>query len=407
MNAATPEANTMVWMRTRLHADARVTEQVFARVQIQDVRRWGEAAANASSVNDNADLTLREAYLELTGFADDRLELRLGRQPLILGAERLLGDLDWHRVGRVHDAATATWRFDDHHRWTLLGIAVNENDQPGFTAAQKGGRDGDAWVVGVAGQFDALGLRWEPFWVHARFDSATLPVLVPQSALLAATHPRRAGDLAAHTFGLRLRGRAGERLGWELEGHLQHGSLGEWDLDAHALHASATWEARWAALDRVTLGVDRWSGDRDPGDHEIGTYQPAFPSYYEHTGLLGRLGMRNLEQLRLTLSGPIPVSFAQGWRWRADAHAFRLATARDHAWSPPGTLFVATGTANGSRGIGTEYDLALVYPWNHHVTFLVAAAWFKPEGRLAQGLRNAGGAPTTAATTVAQIEVKF
>lgn len=403
MNGAVPEANAMIWMRTRLHADARVSEHVFARVQVQDVRRWGESASNASLTTDLAGLTLREGYVELGGLADDRLEVRLGRQPLVLGAERLLGDLDWHWVGRVHDAAIATWTVHDHHRWSAFAVIVNENDQPGFTAAQKSGRDGDAHLLGIGGRFATLGVEWEPAWVVSRFDSATLPVLAPQGTLLAAADPAQAGDLEAHTFALRVRGRAGSRLGWELEGHIQSGRIGKRNLRAHALHLGASWQARLSHLDRLALELDRWSGDRDPGDAVVGTYQPAFPSYYEHTGILGRLGMKNLEQARITLAGPV----AGDWRWRADAHVFRIAAARDDAWGPNGARFAATSTAAGSRGMGTEYDVAVIYPWTRHVTFLIAAAHFRPEGRLRQVIRNAGGSPTAAMTTIAQLEVKF
>ncbi len=403
LNANTPEANTMVWLRTRLHADARITDGVFARIELQDAHRWGEAAANASRTTDLADISLREAYVEFSGLADDRLEFRLGRQAIILGAERLLGDLDWHWNGRTHDAILSTWRVNDHHRWHALAIAVNENDQPGLTAAQKGGRDGDAWVTGISGDLTAGGIRWEPFWIFTDLDSSTLGTLLPQAGILNAAAPGRAGDLHAQTLGLRARGKAWPRVTWEAEAHYQHGSLGGFDLSAHALHFSAAYAARTALLDRVTLGVDRWSGDRDPGDGRLGTYQPAFPSYYEHIGILGRLGMKNLDQLRITLAGPLVAE----WRWRADAHLFRLASARDHAWTPAGALLAATGTAAGSRGIGTEYDLAFLYPWNRHVTFMLAGSHFRSAGRLAQAIRNTGGAPAAAITTIAQVEVKF
>lgn len=403
LNANVPEANSMVWLRTRLHADARITDGVFARIELQDAHRWGEAAANASRTTNLAEISLREAYVELSGLADDRLEFRLGRQAVILGAERLLGDLDWHWLGRTHDAGVATWRVHDHHRWHALAIVVNENDQPGFTAAQKGGRDGDAWVAGIYGDLEAGGVRWEPFWIFSDFDSSTLGTLLPQAGILSGTNPGRAGDLHTQTFGLRARGRAWPRVNWEAEAHYQHGSLGGLDLRAHALHFSGAYSARTKFLDRVTIGVDHWSGDRDPGDNTLGTYQPAFPSYYEHVGILGRLGMKNLEQLRITLAGPL----VSGWRWRADAHLFRLASAGDQAWTTGGTLLASTMTSAGSRGMGTEYDLAFLYPWNRHVTFLLAGGHFRPEGRLAQAIRNTGGAPASAATAIAQVEVKF
>ncbi|MEK8024313.1 MAG: alginate export family protein [Candidatus Hydrogenedentota bacterium] len=396
---AAREENEMVFMRTRANVDIDVSDQVFARIEIQDFRRWGDPLSNASGTTDAADLVLREGYLELTDLWSGRISTKLGRQAIVRGEERLLGDLDWHRIGRTHDAAVVSLRPGESHRMDFLFISVTENDNIGSTAAAKSGVDGDAFLWGMYGDIKWKPFtKFQPFWIYQDYDSSTLPALVPQVAGSGSS----GSDFRVHTFGLLAGGEFLERWSWNAEGHYQAGDFGVRKLSAYLAHGRLSYAPGLTHLSRISTSYDIYSGDRNAADNTIQTYQPVFPSYYEHTGRIGRLGMKNLDRFRLALSG----AFLAGWQWRLDWHNFRSNSRADHLYATTGGVFLATGGA-ASRSVGNEYDASLSFPWKPNVTFTTTASVFHPGEASRQAVRNAGGAPGRTIDATAQVEVKF
>lgn len=399
-NAVTRDHNDMVFMRSRLNFDFDIADHVFSRIQIQDVRRWGDPASNASALTDAADISLREGFLELTDLAAGRFDVKIGRQAIIKGDERIFGDLDWHWLGRTHDAAIATWRQSENQKWDVIFIDVNDNDNTGLTASSKGGVDGDAFLWGLYGSLKLRPFtRFQPYWIYQDDDSSTLSALVPQAAL---TGQAGRGDFQIHTYGLLVSGELGDRWRWDAEGNAQSGSLGASRLNAYLLHGKLGYDLRMSHIGRVSAAYDIYSGDQSRTDLKLGTYQPIFPSYYAHTGLLGRFGMKNLNQIQLAAGG----RFVGDWNWRFDWRHFLLASRQDDLYAANGTRFLATSAA-GSRNVGDEYDLVLSWPWNKNVTFTTTGSLFSPGQAVRDSVRNAGGSPAQITSLNAQIEVKF
>ena len=76
--------------------------------QTQDARVfWNDRVASAPPYQNTFDLRL--AYAEV-GAADGPVTLRVGRQELDFGEQRLLGSLPWTNVTRSFDAVRATFR---------------------------------------------------------------------------------------------------------------------------------------------------------------------------------------------------------------------------------------------------------------------------------------------------------
>jgi hypothetical protein len=401
VNETLRDENEFVYLRTRLRVDVEPAERVFVRVAIQDFRRWGDPASNASALTDAADIVLREGYAEFMDLWNGRFTARVGRQAIILGSERVFGDLDWHRVGRTHDAAMLTMRTGGESAWDLIAIDVSEADNIGTTAAAKGGGvDADGWLVALYGRLNLKPFaRFEPYWIYQDYDSSTLPAISPRPTAFGGTD----GDLKLHTLGLLAAGEMGNRWSWDAEGNWQGGTLGSRDVSAWFAHAGISYEARLRHLARVAVAYDHYSGDDDPLDRDVGTYQPVFPSYYEHTGLIGRIGMKNLSRFRLSLGGELVAD----WSWRFDWHAFRLAAKTDHAYAVDNTAAFATGNAVSSATLGHEYDMILSYPWNRNVTLTATGSVFDPGAAIDQVVAAGGGTPGAITNVIGQVEVKF
>src|SRR5437773_2001449 len=92
------------WMdRFRLNAMVSPTESVKLVVQVQDARAFDKTiGSQAAPLRDTLDL--RMAYGEL----GSTNTVRIGRQELVFGEQRLLGHVSWLNAGRTFDGARVT-----------------------------------------------------------------------------------------------------------------------------------------------------------------------------------------------------------------------------------------------------------------------------------------------------------
>jgi len=91
--------------RARLGAALNYQDWVEAFVQVQDARRAGFAN---STVGYTGNTDLHRAYVQLK-LKDADISLKLGRQRLVYGDQRLIGHLEWSNQGRVFEAAKLKW----------------------------------------------------------------------------------------------------------------------------------------------------------------------------------------------------------------------------------------------------------------------------------------------------------
>lgn len=146
----TIRANTDVFhlLRTRLRADAAVNEYVSAVVEVQDARVYGDKKSTLNSGSPAFDL--RQGYVEVREFICPRLTVRLGRQVLAYGNERLLGPIDWNNFSQSFDAALVRIKESDLSL-DLFGAAVARNP---YTLNGLG-YDRDVYLLGAWG-------TWKP-----------------------------------------------------------------------------------------------------------------------------------------------------------------------------------------------------------------------------------------------------
>ena len=117
MNSDAGDASNTTTQRTRVNVDAKVNETTKAYISLQDTRIWGSEANTASTGNEavtqNAakDVTatgqavdVSQAYVQLDKLAGQPLSLKLGRQALAYGDQRLIGAFEWSDNARRFDA---------------------------------------------------------------------------------------------------------------------------------------------------------------------------------------------------------------------------------------------------------------------------------------------------------------
>lgn len=93
-----------VWtQRVRLTANAKATDDVSAKITLQDTRTWGSATSPVLTESGNT-LDFHEAYLNVSNIFGAPVSFRAGRQELSYGDERLIGSFGWSNQGRAFDA---------------------------------------------------------------------------------------------------------------------------------------------------------------------------------------------------------------------------------------------------------------------------------------------------------------
>ena len=91
-------------MRVRVNLSALLERNVQAFIQLQDVRFFGEETNTLGDFSaDNFDL--HQGYLELNHSGDAGFALRVGRQEVNFGGERLVGAVGWTQQARSFDGA--------------------------------------------------------------------------------------------------------------------------------------------------------------------------------------------------------------------------------------------------------------------------------------------------------------
>lgn len=96
------DANSFTELRSRLGVLYSPSENLTGFVQIQDSRRFGTEPNTLSSM---ANLDLHQAYFKIDNFFKLPINIKIGRMELSYGAQRLIGAVGWHNVGRSFDGS--------------------------------------------------------------------------------------------------------------------------------------------------------------------------------------------------------------------------------------------------------------------------------------------------------------
>jgi hypothetical protein len=363
LDSSNSDARNFVGQRLRFQVRARVDENVEAFVQLQDSRLWGEE----QSVTSRDGFTdLHQGYLQVEDFLKPGVSLRVGRQELIYGGERLVGAFGWDNVGRSFDAlklgyATKTW-------WTdfLLAKTIDRRST--------GRGDRDQYLYGVYSRFFADRPQYlEIYGLHFR-DGLRLP-----GELVA----RGPSATEIFTLGARSAGTFGDGYDYELEFANQFGHRA---ADSHRARAFAGRLNR--TLDeklklRVGFEYDVASGDSDPADGRSGEFFNLFPTNHPLYGYADLMGWRNMQDFRPHFSfTPVgPLSFD------VDYHRFYLLQGRGPWKNAGGVVFGFDPTGQSGKHVGDELDFTAAFPLQKHLKILSGYSIFWP-GEFARRTRG-------------------
>ena len=169
-------------------------------------------------------------------------------------------------------------------------------------------------------------------------------------------------------MGTRLWGRIGERKRWNLnlEGLFQFGSFGPGDIRAWTLASIVGHTFAGAPLSpRAALSANIASGDANPDDPDLQTFNPLFPrgNYFSGLALLGPYNFFNVHPfLTLTLDENLAFTTDVNFFWRYSRE--------DGVYAPNGQLLRASTDGGGSdaRYVGATWSNTLEWSVTRHMT---------------------------------------
>lgn len=358
--------DTFLLQRFRLGAMWKPTTWLRFYVQGQDSREVDSKRPNIPGLmgaegDDNFDL--RQAYFEV-GSDEFPLTLKAGRQELVYGNERLIGNFDWNNFARSFDAVKLSWKAPT---WQLDAFAssvvvINRDD---FDKSDLfNGNENDRQQIFSGLYFSDPNMPFGTLELYALWLSEANGTVSNQQATVATVRPKGNALLAQHssfgTYGGHLWGDPAKLHGWEfdVEGAYQNGEVEDLALNAFAVHAGFGYNFACPCKPRLWVEYNFATGDHDPNDKESETFQNLFPTNHKFYGYMDLFSWQNMHNPEISLKlSPLKKVTAE-----LDYHAFWLADTNDAWYRANGLTTVRPISPHAGNFVGTELDFVLT--WN-------------------------------------------
>jgi hypothetical protein len=307
---------------------------------------------------------LHQAYVTVGNHKEFPVSLKLGRQELSYGDERLVGAFAWNNIGRVFDAAKVRWQTAWFAAEAFSSKLVLPNDN-----------NLNVWndysvFSGVHVTTKKLPKHTTELYFFARNENGRDLNTGPGTADTGAVLPFQVAapyERNIYTAGGRLKSNPGDfgAFDYTVEGAYQFGdwrqtfASAELDQNAYAFMANLGYTFGDSAMQpRLALEYAYGSGDDSPADGEHGTFDNLYPTNHKFYGYMDFFSWQNLHDVRIAYSmKPHPrVSFS------IEAHSFWLADTGDNLYNAGGVARGgAAATAGTGYGVNANYDSHIGY----------------------------------------------
>lgn len=356
----------VLMQRLLVHADVNWRPGLRTFVQIGShlaIRTPGEQGPT-----DEDYLDVTQAFIDLSATRGrSRVTLRLGRQELSLGSSRLISVREGANVRRAFAGARAFWQADVFRMDYIYVHPV---------------------TVG-RGQFDNNSdKRQRLIGVYASTPIAGAGALSVDVYLL--DYSRRDASFAGvtdrerrHSLGARVHG-SRTSFDWDIEGVFQFGSFGNHRISAWTLASDTGFRlSRLNGRPRFGMKADVASGDRDPADDKLGTFNPLFPKlpYFTEAGLVAPANLMDVHpNLSLEVTKTFNLQLGANFLWRhRRADAF---------YTPP--LQMVSLPSRRSRYLGRQQEISATWTRTHGAEIKAWYVNFIPS----DAIRSVGGRET-------------
>jgi hypothetical protein len=305
---------------------------------------------------------VHQAFLEIGPHVSSPrgMSLRAGRQEVVLGSGRLMDNNEGPNVKLSFDGLRAIAE-GPRARLDLFALKPVEDDR---------------------GYFDDIPNPHQSLW--GSYLTVLAPIVSRGRADIyyigldtkPATYNRGTADDFRNTVGFRAFRPTGKGLDYNWEPDYQWGSFGTRSIRAWSVSTETGFTFdRTPFHPRPLLRADVYSGDGNPANHPLGTFNPLFPrGAYFTNKLVPFLGNQNLidlhPMLQLQLKANVTAAFSWNWYWRESTHDGVYAFGSGALMDPADT--------SRARFLGNQGDLEIRWAPVRHTIIAFNLAGFQP-----------------------------
>ncbi len=341
------DSNGYYIQRYLAHADLHFGERIRVFGQLMSGIITGRNGGPRGVDKDSLDWNQGFVDLKLWKNPGQELILRAGRQELIFGSRRFINYRERPNLRLSFDALKGILKTK---KWdvTAFGARPVNIGQDVFDNESKSTKS--IWgVYGVRKKFPvSFSFNTDLYYLGLHDRDAV--------------YDQGQGEETRHTFGTRLWGKE-KNLDYNFEFLYQFGTFGSGNIHAYALASDTGYTVPLSGGGKVrfSLRADIYSGDDDPTDSDLNSFNPFFPKG-KHISQLAASGLINQRDLhpRITLILDEHWSFTTSalfiWRDSLDDGIYSIANG-----------LLRSGQSSRARYVGTQPELEVKYNFNRYL----------------------------------------
>lgn len=345
--------NDFHMLRTRIHADLWYRDKVRLFAEFLDARAFGSELPPLVTDRNHADLLNLFTDIKLANVNNGPVYIRVGRQELLYGSQRLISTLDWVNTRRTFQGVKAFWRTPE---WDLDAFWVRP------MIIEKGNVDNwdtqqnffGLWATNKPKPGHLIDL----YFLSLENERNLTAAVLKQGGFLQV-------DSHTHTIGGRLAGNFDNFL-YEIEGMYQFGRRQGRDVSAFAAATGLGYRLPLPMNPQGWIRYDFASGDNGQGGNN-NTFNQLFPFGHYYMGFLDRIGRQNIHDInaQFTMHPMHWITFITQY------HRFYLANDRDYLYNAAGFATYRDPTGASGSHVGDELDFRLnLHLKRHHDVLL-------------------------------------
>jgi hypothetical protein len=329
--------NADYYLLQRLRLNMKIQPAWWLKIiaQSQDAREFYKGGTPAPPYQDTWDLRL--AYAEIGDMEKGFFALRVGRQDINLGEERLVGSSNWTNGARSFDAA----RLNLHHKKLRLDI---------FAASVVVERDGGLGEITPGSNIYGL---------YGGLDN-----VIPNSTIEPYLFWRSQSDVKAQlggvgTYdmkipGIRWVGTLPLNFDYNTDLALERGSVLKDNIDAWAGHWVVGYNMPAVRFTpRVFAEFNYATGSASAKLGERHTFDQLYATAHDKYGFSDQVGWKNIQQIRV---GP-EFKLTSRWYLSTRYSDYWLANAHDALYNTSNAVVAQMANGSAGRWVGQELDL--------------------------------------------------
>jgi alginate export protein len=353
-NARLTEANTSYNLsRLRVYSDLWYRDDL--RICAEYIGAWTSSyELQRLPIDENkSDLLNLFADVKVADLSGNPAYVRVGRQELLFGSQRLISPLEWANTRRTFQGVRG-FRHTEEFDFDLFWVQPVIPNPDRFDSVDNNLNFAGAWATYRPKKDQAIDAYY---------------LMLDSTNRLTQLDIQR-GNFTRHTFGGRYVGQV-ENLLFDFEGAMQLGSQNGRDIVAGMATAGAGYNFKDRPWNPTVWAYYDYASGGNPVSGTAHTFHQLFPFGHYYLGWIDQVGRQNIHDLNFHLY-LYPTKWLTTW---LQFHSFWLADNRDALYNAAGIPIRRDAMGRAGSHVGEELDLVANFHLTKHLDFLTGYSY--------------------------------